>query len=198
MFNKICVIILLLVTLTGCDIFNPREAEEPLLPQQWNEFFTSWKLTLENLEYAFEDKRNKDNYLQILTSDFQFEMDDNDALALGLQKPYTWLRSAEIELLVNMHSNLSVSDSVWVIEVGTIDSNEISTDEVEVDIQYEIEKRKGPHDPNAHIEDPDFVGEATLIFIEVSGYWELKRWYDIRKDGATNPTWGILKYEYVQ
>ncbi|MDP8231840.1 MAG: hypothetical protein P9L91_04130, partial [Candidatus Zophobacter franzmannii] len=108
MFNKICVIILLLVTLTGCDIFNPREAERPISTQGWEQFCTTRTSVYNNLIRVYEDKRYKDNYIQILTSDFQFEMDDNDALALGLQKPYAWDRGAEIELLNNMHSNLSV------------------------------------------------------------------------------------------
>jgi hypothetical protein len=72
-------------------------------------------------------------------------------------------------------------------------SSNSGPNEVEIEIEYYILRLNAPEETNY-----EFRGAATLIFVEDSGYWYLKRWYDYRQDGITNQTWGKLKYEYVQ
>ncbi len=192
LFSKIALIILLVSGLSGCDIFEPRDAEDPTQPQKWNEFFTAWELTLENLEFAYEDKRNKDNYVQILTDDFEFHMDDNDALDLGLNKQYSWNRQSELNLLENMHAYLSDNEGEIEIMFSVENSSSSGINEVEVDIIYDI-TRIIASDSTA-----TFRGDATIFFEEDGGYWYLKKFYDYRDEELAEPTWGMMKYEYVQ
>ncbi len=189
---KIIAIIILITGLSGCDIFKPRKSEEPTQPQKWNEFFTAWELTLENLEFAYEDKRNKDNYVQILTEDFEFYMDDNDALDLGLNKQYSWDRQSELNLLENMHAYLSDTNGNFDIMFSVENSSASGVNEMEVDVTYDILITANADSTAA------FNGNATIYFEEDSGYWYLKKFYDSRNSEPTNPTWGKMKYEYVQ
>ncbi|MBN2829795.1 MAG: hypothetical protein JXR56_05700, partial [Candidatus Cloacimonetes bacterium] len=138
-------------------------------------------------------KRNKDNYILILTSDFEFILDDNDALALGLEKPYSWDKASETEMMENLHSHLSSLDSNLDVMLSILTSSNSGPNEVEVNVDYYIMRTNAPEG-----ESTEFRGEATLILEEDSGYWYLKKWYDNRKNGITNPTWGMLKYEFVQ
>ncbi len=52
----------------GCDIFELRKAEEPLDDPLWNDFYTEYSLTLENLRYSYAEQRNVVKYLSLFPS----------------------------------------------------------------------------------------------------------------------------------
>ena len=63
--RNIVFLLIAMLTLNACNIFELRDAEPPSEEARWNDITSSWQLLLDNLIYAYEDSRNAINYGRI-------------------------------------------------------------------------------------------------------------------------------------
>jgi hypothetical protein len=175
--------ILVLLFLCGCNIFELRDAQEPDIPPLWNNFYTTWQLALQNLEYGYEDERNLAKFSDLLSSEFRFyfaTQDVNDYNITGI-----WTRENERDMLYNLHS---IADSVTVV-MSTIpeQSDEVQSTPVKLYRRYNLTVKKG-------LETRTYIGRMEIQMRQENGFWRILKWYDFRE---TSPyTWGKLKYDY--
>lgn len=167
-----------ILLLSGCNLFNTREPDEPKGQADWNYFPITSEQTLENLEYAFSFNANADKYGSILADDFRFYFDARDVRDYSL--PAYWDKETE----VSMRNLMSVEVE---IELQEIDDQEdtIQSDRVTYNRHYEVIAAAD-----------EFKGSLTLnLRREEDGFWRVYRWEDYRKDSEYS--WGRLKHEYA-
>lgn len=164
--------------ITGCDVFDTRDPEEPVGKVEWNYFPITSQQTLENLVYAFNFRENSDKYGSILADDFRFYFDTRDVQDYGL--PTHWNREREL----NMRGLLNID-------------LRISLDKIEdKDDLIQSERATYNRDYSIYTADRTFMGSMTLsLRREEDGFWRIYKWEDYRKNNEL--TWGRLKYEFV-
>jgi hypothetical protein len=175
--------ILVLFFLAGCGIFTLRDAQAPSKPPLWNNFYTTWQLALENLEYGYEDERNLTKFYELMASDFRFyfaAQDVNDYNITGV-----WTRDNERDMLYNLHS---MADSIS-IELQTIpgQDDDINSTPVRLYRSYTLTMKTG-------LEFRTYAGRMEIQMRQENGFWRIIKWYDYRE--STPFTWGKLKYDY--
>ncbi len=161
----------------GCNIFEPRTAEEPVGKVEWNYFPIIADQTLENLVFAYDYKENSGRYGSVLSNDFRFYFDSQDIQDYSL--PVYWDKSAEI----NMRE---------LIDIGIRVNLENIPDKEDI-----IQAEQAIYNRNYSVYATNrFFSGSMTIFVrrEDDGFWRIYRWEDYRKDD--NDTWGRLKYEY--
>jgi hypothetical protein len=175
--------ILVLLLMMGCNIFTLRDAQAPDKPPLWNNFYTTWQLALQNLQYAYEDERNLAKFSDLLSPEFRFyfaPQDVNDYNITG-----TWTRDNERDMLYNLHS---VADSVTVV-LSLIPEQEDDVQSIPVKLyrRYIVTVKRGS-------DYYTYTGRTEIQMRQENGFWRILRWYDYRE--ATPFTWGKLKYDY--
>lgn len=179
--------ILLLVLLCGCEIFSLREADPPNKPPLWNNFYTTWELTRQNLEYSYEDERNLVNYGGLFSSNFQFYFSQQDITDYNITE--VWTRNNEIDMLYNLQS---MADSINVeLELIPDQADDVQSSPVKLYRNYTLKVKK-----NSVVE--TYAGKMELQMVQdEDGYWRIIKWYDYRSSTPMiYPTWGKLKNEY--
>lgn len=179
--------ILLLLILCGCDIFSLRDAEQPDKPPLWNSFYTTWQLTLQNLEYGYEDKRNVVKYSDIFMPAFRFyfsQQDINDYNITG-----SWLRDDERDMLFSLNN---WADSVR-IELQTIPDqpDDIQSNPIRIYRTYSVTAKRST-------ETRTYSGRMEIQMVQDNGFWRIINWYDYRSASSpSSPSWGKLKHDFA-
>lgn len=179
--------ILVLILLCGCDIFTLREAEEPVKPPTWYNFYTTWQLALENLEYGYEDERNLVKFSDLFMPNFRFHFSAQDINDYGIN--LDWNRDLERDMLYNLHN---LADSIFV-ELNLIQgqSDDVQSTPVRLYRSYKVTVVRGS-------EKNIYEGKTEIQMQQESGFWRILNWYDYRSDSpSVRPTWGKLKHEYA-
>ncbi len=186
MRNVAC-ILLVLILLSGCDLFKVRESDPPGAAPPWIDFATQWDSTLLNLEYVYEDYRNAIKYSGLFSSNFAFHFAPQDISDFSI--PNTWASIQErdmIQLLHNRYEQIQV-------ELSDISgSDQIGANEVKIYRAYSLSgvlRTKQPSFTRQILAS----GNLEMQLRKTGGYWYIEKWYDYRSDG--NNTWGRLKYE---
>ncbi len=185
--RNIGILLLLLVTLTSCDLFKVRDSDPPTKPAPWNNYVTTWELGLQNLEYCFEDSRNAIKYINLFTEDYRFWFSAQDVNDFNLNP--SWTSAQEQDMLLNLHSQ---SDSMIVTLTALAEQpDEISAAEAKIYRKYELLRF-----PTGSETTILYSGNLELHFRKSGAYWYISKWYDYR--AYSHPTWGKLKYDFSQ
>ncbi|MCB5253502.1 MAG: hypothetical protein RBR69_06010 [Candidatus Cloacimonadaceae bacterium] len=182
--RRIALIILVLITLFSCEVFDLRDSQLPTVEAEWNDFATNLELALQNLKYAYEDSRNAINYSRIFYPDFRFYFAPQDITDFSTDA--YWLSTHEQDMLLNLHTRYS-KINVSLEPLSTAD--EISASEAKLYRSYQLIAKA------ADSQEQDIIvhGNLELHYRKQYGYWYIYRWYDYRlPDGHT---WGRLKHE---
>ncbi|HNX38546.1 MAG TPA: hypothetical protein PL124_10430 [Candidatus Cloacimonadota bacterium] len=183
--RNILIVLLVMILLTGCDIFGLRDAQPPSAPAPWNDYATDWMLCLENLTYCYTDARNVVKYSGLFITDYRFYFATQDAQEHNITQ--IWTRSEEQDMLINLHNqSVKITLSLSVIP-GSPD--EILASEAKLYRQYSLSVKS--------TSSTTVYGGSMELHLKLSGgYWYISKWYDYR--GGSAPTWGMLKYGYSQ
>ncbi len=181
-----CIQVLLLVFLCGCNIFSLREAQPPDKPPLWNNFYTTWQLSLQNLEYGYEDNRNVVKYSDLFMPNFRFYFSQQDINDYNLTN--TWNRDDERDMIYSLNN---WADSIRV-ELQTIPDqpDDIQSTPIRLYRTYTIIAKR-------NLETRTFAGKMELQMVQDNGFWRIINWYDYRiTSNPILPSWGKLKYDF--
>ncbi len=186
-FVRISILITVSIIISSCGIFEPRDNEEPEQPAPWVSNPVNAEQILTNLQYSYNYSQNATNYNAIFTSDYTFHFSNQDILEHGT--PETMNKLEEMDMLINLHKNLSGSNDEVVLSFYEIDSesDQINSDTAVLYRSYEIQV-------TSNGQTTTYSGKAEFHLIS-TGRWFISQWYDFRSD--SNKTWGKLKYEYA-
>jgi len=99
-------VILTVLFLSSCGLFETREPEEPVGKINWNHYPITPFQTLDNLKYAYDYNENIDRYGAILSSDFEFYFDSQDVQDYNL--PAYWGKDIETEMRSLIDKNMDL------------------------------------------------------------------------------------------
>lgn len=176
--------ILALIALTSCDIFDLRDPQPPSEEAVWNDFATSWELTVQNLRLAYTDSRNTVNYSRIFADEYRFHFAPQDITDFSTDT--FWERYQEQDMLLNLHSRYSkIELDLQSLEID----DEISADSAKIYRSYEMHLQPSAPEENELV----VSGNMELQLRKEYGYWYITHWYDYRS--VSDWTWGRLKHE---
>ncbi|MEA1973373.1 MAG: hypothetical protein U9N34_08790 [Candidatus Cloacimonadota bacterium] len=185
------IFISLISLIYSCDIFEPRDAHNPINTEfEWNDFPTSPYQTLENLEWAFEYIQNADNYQQIFTDDFIFYFDSQDISEHSYES--SWGIGQEQNIVQNYYSQTSDNSPIDIELVENEENDQINSNNAHIYRDYVL-------NTNYDILDfPDeFVGKLEIFLVFQNGNWKINYWKDFRTSSSDNMnTWGRFKHEF--
>ncbi len=184
--NLLATGILVLIFLGGCDLFNVRESEPPDKPPLWNNFYTTWTLTLQNLEFSYEDHRNMVKYADLFTADYRFYFAVQDISDYNIN--IIWTKDRERDMLFNLYN---WADSMGVeLETLAEQPDEITSSEARLIRKYKLTVRH----PNEKV---TYEGKFDIRMRQENGFWRIFKWYDYHLGGTPpKPTWGKMKYDF--
>lgn len=177
--RKMCLIIILaIIALSACDIFELRQPQPPTGEADWHDFVADPLLILENLRFAYEDARNTIHFRQIFAADYSFHFAPQDITDYNTDS--FWNRDQELSALTNLHS---LYDNMTVIFGEMETADEIGSNEACIYRSYEL------------LDSGNTLakGRLELQLRRISGFWRISRWYDYRISGFHS--WGYLKNE---
>jgi hypothetical protein len=163
---------------SGCYLFEPRKAEEPVGQVKWNHFPIVPGQTLENLLYSYNHSENADRYELILSEDFRFYFDAQDVHDFSF--PVFWNKESEVNMrsLINEKMRLELT---------------IIPDQADV-VQSETAALYRSYELEVLPVRERFAGKMVLNMLRSEdGFWRIESWEDIRQ--ANEATWGRFKYE---
>ena len=181
--------VFLLLAMASCDIFSPRDAEEPAGTAEWNAFPVSPHLALQNLRYAWLYSQNASRYGELLTDDFVFYCDQQDVVEYGVAAQ--WDAGAEANILWQVYSQIASAESV--VEFTEVEGEEdvIETDAATMVRDYRLELYFGAAETPVMV-----TGRlAADLARGQDGLWRLQTWQDSRIDNETT-SWGRMKDAY--
>lgn len=190
------VLIVAIVMLAGCDLFQPRTPEPPnnnTSPYQWLQP-TSWDIVMTDLELAFK-ARDRKYFMDVLadttnsSQTFQFIADPNVASTSGLDFS-TWSFADEDHFLEAIFSKLS-SDTTQTLRWSNKIETTVSIDQMEIQADYELILKFNTESRATYPE--HFSGQALLLMEQRqnNNYWQIIRWEDAGNDSL--PCWTYLK-----
>jgi len=182
--KKIAIILLALLALCSCELFELRDSQDPTEDAAWNDPATTVELALQNLEYAYEDSRNAVNYSRIFLEDYRFYFAAQDITEFSTDSE--WSRKQEQDMLLNLHSRYS-SITIELETMATPD--EIGASEARIYRSYRV--RAIP--VSASEAEIVLQGNLELDCRRLYDRWYINKWYDYRSSSAN--TWGWLKHE---
>lgn len=185
--RDIAVILLILILLSGCDLFKVRDSDPPGAAPPWIDFANEWDSTLLNLEYVYEDYRNAIKYSGLFSTDYVFHFAPQDISDFSM--PNTWTRTLEQDMIQLLHNRY---EQIQVELTDISGSDQIGASEVKIYRAYlltGIQRTKAP----SFVRQTLASGNLELQLRKTGGFWYIYKWYDYRSDG--NITWGRLKYE---
>jgi len=182
--KNFALLFLALIALCSCEIFGLRDSQPPSEEAAWNDFATSWEMTVQNLTMAYTDSRNTINYTRIFADDYIFHFAPQDITDYSTDA--SWESAQEQDMLLNLHSRYrKVELSLTHLEV----SDEISSDQAKIYRAYEMTL----YPVSAEDEELQVRGNLELQMRKEYGYWYIRHWYDYRS--ASDRSWGRLKHE---
>ena len=184
---KIVLAVILILCLLGCNLFEPREADEPRQPAEWHPFQTTPEKCLDNLVFAFNYIENGWKYSSVLSSQFEFHFDPQDRIDFTL--PVSWDRVNEIEMLRNAHARLGI-DGIE-LELSKIDGLDdlVQANNARFFRRYVLLVYMGDDGFSRN-----YTGKMELYMESEFGLWVVRQWSDFRDDSEW--TWGRMKDEF--
>ncbi|HPM01068.1 MAG: hypothetical protein KA886_09005 [Candidatus Cloacimonetes bacterium] len=183
------ILINLLIIVSGCDVFSPRDAENPEQPAAWHTFQVTPAKTLENLVYAYNYRENVYNYTNLFFDTFYFYFDNQDASDFSI--PSYWTKSSEIDMLMNTWQRINPGSSME-LTLTPIPSqgDNIQTNRAWFFRTYQLTIAHSLTDI------PTLFTGKFQIYMEKdnNGFWKIKEWYDYRLTSSW--TWGRMKNEF--
>ena len=183
-------IIILIILLSGCEVFSPRDAENPEQPAAWNTFQVTPAKTLENLVYAYNYRENVYNYTNLFYDNFYFFFDPQDVADFSL--PGYWGKASEIDMLMNAYQRINPGSSMQLTLTPILSqSDNIQVNRAWFYRNYEL--------TIAHsiVDFPTLFTGKSEIYMEKdnNGFWKIKEWKDYRL--ISSWTWGRMKNEFA-
>lgn len=184
------IVILLILLLFACNIFDTRNPAEPQDQAPWNSYFTTIGLSLENLQDAFKYKQNVHKYQQLFSTEYRFYFDDQDISELGITGS-TYDKNDESNMLINLYNRLDKSSSIdLAIEPIVNQSDQIMADYAYVYRTYSLSINNPPSGFASN-----YQGKLELYFEkDSSDLWKIKHWKDFRTNNTN--TFGRLKHVF--
>lgn len=176
----------LVVAVSACNLFEPREAEDPGGDDDRVPFrpANSAAGVFPNLQSGVENLANGENYDRSLADNFVFRPLDEDAIDPSLPPGIyeEWTRDVEMNVLKLM---ISESSAATVTFNSTPQINE--NDFVQFRVTYVLVLTSGGDGSESELR-----GVAEFDVRRVSGIWVVEQWRDIeRVEDFT--TWGYLR-----
>jgi hypothetical protein len=141
--RKYAVLLIALLALCACELFEVRDSEPPTKPPSWNNFTTSWELCLQNLSYCYEDARNVVKYGGLFTEGFRFSFAPQDINDYGISG--IWGRAQEQDMLLSLHGQC---DSLQLdLQPISGQNDDISASEAIIYRSYELSLLKRTERP---------------------------------------------------
>jgi hypothetical protein len=181
--RRFLIVLVILASLSACDIFQLRESEEPLKDPLWNDFSTEASDVLKNIEYAYEDSRNAVRYASLFMGDYRFYFAAQDIIDYGIDSE--WNQIDERDMLLNLHQSYS-DVSVTLTELETADV--LGSSEAKLFRSYELTGKSQPG-----VSSVIAKGNLEMHLRKTNFVWSIYKWYDYRS--GADPTWGLLKHE---
>jgi hypothetical protein len=186
------VLLILCLIISGCDIFNTRDAEEPTQPRSDFEPAATTEILIQNFINSLKDK-DVSNYLSCL-SDTSFNVPkfhfipSNEAV-LTYPTLMEWDKRNEEQYFTNMSIKVN-SNSQIVLTLTPISSNNFG-DSTFYTASYSLNL---PFvNSNSEITPTVYEGTLTLKMIRDSrSVWSIYLWQD-NKSSNTNQSWSDLK-----
>ena len=174
---------IILLTITGCNIFDTRDPELPTSSTSTFEPPVTPETVLRNLRASISES-NPDNYLRCFVD--------------TTQHPYVFIPSGD--LLPNFPQWTLVEENRYFRSMGSrLDGAAALSDSVQnanffSDSTFTI--RYSLYFPHSDLQAPRFVQGTMLIHMvtDPQGRWAIDRWEDIRSPGSADSTWSYLKF----
>lgn len=186
--RNIALLLVLMLALSGCDLFRLRDSEPPVEQAPWNSYPTNWDLCLQNLEYCHEDSRNAAKYSGLFTPDFSFRFAAQDVNDYDL--PVSWNTTQEQDMLLNLFSQYpDLNGAVVTLTPVAAQPDDSGSNEAKIYRQYELTGF-----PSVAGTQGNYKGNLEIHLRKSGAYWYISRWFDYRT--FANPTWGRMKYGF--
>jgi len=182
--------VFLLFIISACNLFEPREAEDPGVDDDRVPFrpANSAAGVFPNFKSGVENLNSGENYERSLADHFVFLPLDQDAIDPSLPAGIfeDWTKDVEMNVLKLM---ISESSAATVTFNSSPQINE--NDFVQFRVTYVLELTSAGDATNTELR-----GVAEFDVRRVSGIWLVEQWKDIEQveeEGKTFTTWGYLK-----
>jgi len=176
--------------IAGCNIFEPREAEEPDKPVGWNPFPTTPERCLENLVFVYNHRENVYQYGSVLSDRFVFHFDPQDRADFTL--PASWGKANEIEMLMNAYQQMGQHQEMHLTLMIIPDQ----PDRIQANSAWIFRYYILFVNHNQSSLGTEFAGKMQLYLErESNGFWRIREWSDFR--GQSEWTWGRMKNAFA-
>jgi hypothetical protein len=189
----ILIFIFFVLSISGCDIFNAREAEKPTQPRADFEPAATADILIQNLINSLKDK-DVGNYLNCLSdtsfTDKKFHFLPSSEAVLTYPSLMDWNRRNEEQYFTNMV--IKVSSTSQVVLAFTVNSiNIISPDSIIYTAAYSLNV---PFiNTNSEIIPEIYQGTLTFKLVRDSrSVWSIYYWQDT-KTSSESKSWSDLK-----
>lgn len=188
------IISLIMIIISSCGIFEPRDNEAPENPAEWIDYPINKDQVLQNIKFSYKYPENQNKYKNMFTEDFTFEFASQDISEHST--PYNLNLQEEESVIFNMHKIMS--DYNQIVRIDSLNSisgqsDIIDTASATLYRNYYIQV----FDKNSNVLQREYRGKAQFNLIQdpESSLWKIESWIDYRT--LTNQTWGLLKNEYL-
>lgn len=180
----------ILLLIASCRIFEPREAEKPGKPVEWNAFPTSPEKCMENLIYSYNYRENVYQYGSLLSDEFKFYFDPQDVS--DFTTPSMWYKTNEIDMLMNVYQQTGDTQELnLVLSAIPGQSDNYYANNAWIYRFYELQVNHSLTNLST-----DFSGKFQILLErESNGLWKIKEWYDYRNQSEW--TWGRMKNAFA-
>jgi hypothetical protein len=187
-------LLLVLILLSSCGLFEPRDNEEPENPAEWIDYPINREQVLMNLKFSYKYPENQNKYNEIFTDDFIFEFASQDISEHSTPSQIDFQEEASI--IFNMHKILGdYNEMVRIDSLTKIEGQEDILDSASAILfrNYYLKVM----DANSEIELRNYRGKAQFNLVQdpETSLWKIESWKDFRT--TTNETWGLFKNEYL-
>lgn len=180
----------LLAGAAGCELFEPRDPEDPVSVRSTYTPPTEPAMVLDNMSAALREL-NSVNYLRCLSDtgtggSFQFIP---TPAASGIYSVFVaWDRSSEEGWFLNARSRLP-SGSTMSVLFSTPVAQGVQPDSVTYDVPYDLSIPHGQAGLPQRVTGRSLL---TLVLDRRTGLWSIRRWQDVALS-ASEPTWSDVK-----
>jgi len=174
----------------GCNIFEPRKADEPDEPVGWNHIPNTPERCIENLVYAYNHRENIYQYGSVLSNQFVFHFDPQDRADFTL--PASWGRANEIEMLMNAYQLLGQTQAIHLTLLPMPNQpDRIQANTASMFRYYILHVNHSQSNLGT-----EFSGQMQLnLERENNGFWRIREWSDFRVQSEW--TWGRMKNAFA-
>lgn len=193
MYKYISALILTILVLSSCNLFEPRIPEDPSSAGVVWQTPTSPDIVIENMKSALNGSSIL--YLDCFTESFIFYADTNDINEYPQYNFSNWTRSDEANTVTALFAQVpedSTITSEFLIDMSHPDPA-APTDSATIYRQYSITIPQSYHSGTG----TPAVGIAEFQMVEDSiGLWAVQEWHDARHEQTSWVTWAVAKAYY--